>query len=324
MTYTRSEILNPPEYRWIRTDQEILASVVMAGDNAAGTVFGTLDPGVILGRQADGRVRPAGRNLLTDDASASNIVEVDDDANFYVGDVVNVKTRDGSIDSVTYAGGDDPTNITLNALGNSRLSVRQLDPSAASQFLRLEITDDGTDVFIAIFLATDGGSAITSTTQDVVDVLVGTGLFLVTSSAATPADLAQAGSLENLIGGVDAGGDIAATRTITVIPKSGTRLITVDGAAFTALTADGAYLALDGAEALPVGVLEASIHTFRNDPATGAQIARDTPTAMGLDGTARESRLTGYSDIQRLLLEGLTDFESAVPLMPGIFINTAL
>ncbi len=323
MTYTRSEILNPPEYRWIRTDKEILAPVTMAGDNAAGTVFGTLNPGTVLGRQADERVRPAGRNLLTDDVAAANVVEVDDDSNFYLGDVVNLRSTLGSIDTVTYVGGDDPSNITMTARGNSRIQVRNVLPAINNHHLHVLVEDDGTDVSVRAYLATDGAGVGTSTTQEVADAFMGTGLFL-TGVAATPADLAQSVGFSAMTGGVDAGDDIAAARTITVIPKDGTRLITVDGAAFSALQADDAYLALDGPEALPVGVLEAAIHTFRNDPATGAQIARDKGTAMGIDGTARESRLIGYSDIQRLLLEGLTDFESAVPLLPGIFVNVDL
>lgn len=293
------------QFRRFKFRAEEAGSAVLASGNGT-TNFGEIEAGTVMGQigdggSDDGKIRPFPLAKITNAVSAGVAVETADASAFYVGDTVSVLSADGVEDAVTIAAGDNPSNLTVQAVtpGDSRIKVKLTDPSANSQPLKITITDDGADVLLDVSLATDGGGSITSTVQEVADILTGTAL-VTCPTIETAADLAQAVAATALTGGVAVGGAIASARTVSAVDKtSSPNTVTVSGANFD--TEIGDYIHLDDMT-LVEGVLEDHVDTVRR--ISGTDIAEEKRVAVGLGGYVTEAQLVGLSDALKAYMAG--------------------
>jgi len=270
-------------------DGNVDAYMLASGNGTS--LFGRVKSGTILGKLANGKVRPCLLQLATDDDTATNDVELGDVSNAFVGDVVHL-----------VAGSTRATEFDLSGIGHNLtftpripgLSVNLVVSGSNTPF---SITFDAATGVLTINGATDATPDPTTTHGDVIGILLSQyrALFEDVSSTDPSTLLASVGP-EPL--GPVKGETIAATRTITAVDRAD-KIVTLSGGAFD--VAEGDVLRLvDGWE--PVLVSHDDIATTRFE--AGELVGQELSVSGGVEGNALGARLIGRSPLTDLFLGG--------------------
>jgi len=297
--YQRTAVAPVPNFRYLRWGDDIHQPIMVDSDNGT-TMYGRILAGTVMSMNAGGDAwRPCGVQELDGPIAAANIAEVDDSSNFYLADVIDILAAADTFDAVTIvasAGGPPTADILCTALeaGGSNLEIELIDPPGNNVPLSMELADYGAARVLEVTCATDGASAITSTVQEVIDI-INTSVYMSAALAAgVAADVAIAVAATALAGGVLIGDTIAGARNITLIDAVAVpNEITFDGAAVTAPA--GAVVAMnDIGERIPWGILEDDLMTLETDPSTGVQTGVQQPGNLAMQGVFRQSGVTGW------------------------------
>jgi len=264
------------------------------------TNYGKVKPGTVLSKDSNGQIHPCGWQVAQALGSGVNVMTVEDGLNFYVGDLVEIRSVAGVVDSVTIAAGDNPSNlgISATAVGDSGIKVALVDPAGNSQPLTYSIADSSGDTLINISLATDGAGAITTTVAELAAFIDANTLAMgiVSGTQETAADVCQAVAATALTGGVAKDAAIVSARAVTA---STATTVTWDGAVST--FAAGDYLLKTGAHR-PYGIMEREVSTVRYVDSTLVTESRDIDVRYA--GDLRTAQIIGLSSALKQALSG--------------------
>jgi hypothetical protein len=301
-SYTSVAVTPQPAWRLYKfRDDEVLPAYLAAGNLASpSTPFGEILSGTLMcydPADPTAGCRPMPVQQLESAIVAANVGEVDDAANFYVGDEIDIVAGEDLYDEVTFTAGASGAEIKAVAKnpGDTRMRITLIDPGAASQPLTVVVADDGTNLDVSVYLATDGGSVITSTVQDVIDALNNGATFALlfaTLDSGAGGELAIAVSAQALTGGFLEGEVIVDGRNVTDVDKtSSPNTVTFDGA-----TVDvPATAVLKLADLIPefvAGVLVPQPDTIQR--ISGQDVEQGYLVELAIAGAVIASLLTGY------------------------------
>jgi hypothetical protein len=319
LVYEKKTYTSRRAWRRYAEFSELRRSAELSDANDSGTLYGEVLAGTLMARNAAGtHVRPLALQSLASPIVSGNEGEFADAAGFYVGDVVDVVAHqdfhdEGSIDA---SGSGDTILATALEAGDSRIRVILTDPSATNQALNVVISDSGTNLDIDVLLATDGGGAITSTVQDVIDALNDEAGYLVFAelTAGSGAATAIAVTATALEGGYLQGEAILSGVDVTDVDKASTpNTVTISGSAVD-LPAGVVFMLEAMTPARLVGILEQQPVTTQL--VDGAVAGKVNSVSLAIMGSAIKARLTGYDDtLERYLAGG---YVSEGVLGPGI------
>lgn len=320
-SYDTYSVAPRPAWRKYKArSDDVLPTRLQAHNNEAPFIpYGEVLSGTLL-MYADGSypgVRPLPLQTIEDAIVSGNVANVADAANFYLLDTIDIVAGVDSFDEVTFVAGASGAEIkvTADAPGNSRLRVDLVDPGGATQPLTVTVVDDGTNITVTVSLATDGGSVITSTVTDVIDILntgASAGLLEAALDSGLGAELAVDVGPSALAGGALVGEVLVNARQLVTPPvKTSTpNTITFDGAAVDVPA--GAVIQhgnLDGYPELLAGILEDQVDTaYRR---AGETVAKDWRVTVAIAGTISVSQVTGWDD-------ALTDYIAGGEVSAGV------
>ncbi len=180
----------------------------------------------------------------------------------------------------------------------------QTDPSAINQPLNVVISDDGTNLDIDVKLATDGAGTITSTVQDVIDVVNDEAGYLVFAelTGGLGTATAVAVSATALTGGFLLGEAVLSGVAVTDVDKtSSPNTVTLGGGPYD--LPEGVVLMLEAmTPARLVGVLEQQPVTTQL--VDGALAGKTNSVSVAIAGSAIKDALVGYDDTLERYLAG--------------------
>lgn len=235
------------------------------------TDYGEIKAGTILARDANGLLHPLGCAKVAVAPSSSNDVEVDNAANFYVGDLVSIRSGSNKTKSIT----NNSVALSIKA----KIQGLSLVIAVAGNSTVQKAVYNPVNKTITFTSATDGGGAATSTHADLVSELLKFGSLIESASSATPATVVAAvGStaLESAKYGA-----IVTARTVTAIVGN---VLTLSGGAFTAAIDDIVHK--DGAYK-PVGILDETVSTVLYKGTT--KVVADKSVSFAYEGDARNA-----------------------------------
>lgn len=127
-----------------------------AGSNAFGKVLEGMPMGVIT---ATKKIRPCLNTVVDGDQSAVTEIDVDDATAAFIGDLIDIISQ-GKIGTKTFNANAVPETITLTGRNKDALahSVQLVDPAAADQPMRAEVTEAAGVRACKIYLETGGGA----------------------------------------------------------------------------------------------------------------------------------------------------------------------
>lgn len=276
MNYTSTSIETNVAWRATPRDSDSKRAGRLSKSNVSpvgsgATNYGKIKAGTILARDSNGLLHPLGCAKVATAPSASNDIEVDNATNFYVGDLVSLRS-----------GSDKTKSITNNSVVLSivaKVHGLNLIIAVAGASTKLGSSYNPVNKTITVNSATDGGSAATSTHADIVGELYKFGQLIRSASSATPATTCAALATTALASAKY--GAIASARSITAITGN---TLTLSGATFTGaiddlVVKDGAYI--------PVGILDETVSTTSYIDDT--VVASDKTVAVAYEGDARAS-----------------------------------
>jgi hypothetical protein len=246
----------------------------------ANTNYGAVQAGTVLARDSSGNLHPCGLSEATDGDTSTNIVELADADNFFVGDLVTLVK--GATAGVTFAAGAGGATLTIAPkVGGLSFAIAvsgNNTPFAAAY--------DETLKRINITSATDGGGLATTTLEVIVEALKTTlGSLIESVSASSNAALAAATAATSL-GSVkwDA---VVSGRAVSAVDKT-LKTVTLSGGAFDVSVGD--ILAKVNAY-VPCGINDVSLSTLRSENDT--LIAEDRTVTYRVEGDLRSSKIIG-------------------------------
>ncbi len=271
-----------------------------------------------MSKDSNGLYHPCGWQDADALGAAVNVMTVPDASNFYVGDLIEIRSLAGVKDSVTIAAGDDPSDLLIVAttFGNSLRKIKLTDAGGVSDPFAFTITDDSGEFLVDIQLTTDAGTDVDATVAtlsayiDANQVAMG----FVSSTQETPADLCAAVAATALTGGVAVGAAIVSARGVTATTAT---TVTWDGA--TSTFAAGDYLLKTGAHR-PYGVSDRVVSTIRYVDNT--LVTESKAIDVRYAGDLRSGQVTGLSDPLKLAMQG-GPYVDPQAILAGTLINPA-
>lgn len=271
LEYTETALTTKKEWRSTPRAADSRRGGRLAKGNGT-TDYGELQAGTILAEDGSGDLHPLGVAKVAVAPSASNDVEIDNAANFYVGDVVSLRSGSNVAKAITI----NSVAVTIKA----KLQGLSLVVAVAGNSTAQKCVYNPVNKTITFTSATDGGGAATSTHADLVSELLKFGQLIESASSATPATLCAALSSTAL--GNAKYGAIASARTITGIAGN---VLTLSGGTFTAAIDD--IVAKDTAY-VPAGILDETVSTVRYKGTT--KIAADKSVTVAYEGDTYDSK----------------------------------
>jgi hypothetical protein len=307
-SYSTSVVTPREAWRRYKARSTDRVPAYLLGENAAAQPFGEVLSGTLMAYQGTDGVRPLALQSINDAVVAGNVLNVDDAAGFFAGDVVDVVAGEDMFAEAIFTAGALGAEIKVVAKdpGVSRLRVELVDPVGASQPFGFTVTDLGATVDIVFSLETDGGSAVITQVSEIIDAINGDGLFiLATASLESGAgtEICIDTGPHALVDGYLTGEIIVDSQTVIAVPdKTSTpNTVTIGGGSYD-LPAGAVVKAEDLAAADLAGILEPQPDTIRRRGGENVTISHSVEIALA--GWAIANRLAGYDPTLARYLAG--------------------
>lgn len=324
--YTRTTVAVKNEWRLIKGQDFLFLSGNASGTNGTTNIL-TMRAGTVVAKTPSGDVRPCGFQEITSPVIASDTLEVDSTANFYVGDDVEIMTVtttaavaevEGVLGEVTDlvigagAGGPPivpPCEISLVG-GRFDGKAHRLAIAAAGGSL----TGSKSYGPAGVLTWTITPGAATTCAQLVAYINEHTsGEFDATITTGDGSDLPIVVAATPLVGAVapvaatPAGSEAAVAGPYALLSKTGTELV-ID----TPVTVAAGSIARVVGAWKPVGVLEDELRLYKE--VDGVISADSQNCTYAIEGLARKSKLIGHCDAMDKVLIGGVYYDEVLPI----------